>query len=85
MDINPVTISFIHDGDEITGIASGTWFDWEFRSDSPALLALFPDGLINRKIKFKTTDDPRYQLMESVLTALDKLVAMNGKSTQIDP
>jgi hypothetical protein len=76
MDINAVPITFIHNGSEISGIANGTWYDWEFRSQTPALIALFPDGIINRKVEFNGVEDPRYQLIESTLTALDKLVAL---------
>lgn len=74
MNINPTQISFSHNGEEITGIASGTFLKWQFCSTTPSFIELIPSGIITPRIEFNGAKDPRYQLMESVLTALDKLV-----------
>ncbi|HLD52752.1 MAG TPA: hypothetical protein VJA82_05590 [Sediminibacterium sp.] len=76
MDFNNSPVSFPYNNGEITGFLSGTWYDWEFRSQSKEIIELFPDGLITRKIKLNGTNDPKFQLVETTLYALDDIVSV---------
>lgn len=75
MDFNNIPVSFPYNNGEIIGFLSGTWYDWEFRSQSKGMIELFHDGLITRKIKLNGTHDPRFQLVETTLYALDDIVS----------
>ncbi len=74
MDFKAVPISFMHNGEMVEGVLNGTWFDWEFSSQSHVFLAQFPNGILNRTIHLKGHEDPRSGIVESALSALDTAV-----------
>lgn len=76
MYYNSVPVSFLYENNLVTGILSGSWFEWEFRSQSPSFIAFFPDGIFNRKVHLDGHHDPRHKLVEATLSALDKQVAI---------
>ena len=76
MEFPLLNLRFQFKGELVKGVLSGNIIRWQFESDSKIFLTYIPEGIINHKTLLKGGNDKRLPIIESTLTAIDRIVEL---------